>query len=118
MIREETNSLVAEFMGEKRTGYDHYYIPRHGEWSSIPYSHESETKDIFTFEEMKYDKSWDWLKPVIDKIIKEIGVKTVDECTDEEWKVTTNVTRMWIGVSIEQAYHYVVEYILWHNKNK
>lgn len=66
----------------------------------------------------KYDTSWDWLKPVIDKIIKEIGVKSVDECTDDEWIYYTAITRMYIGVSIDIAYNYVVDYLLWYNKNK
>ena len=62
---------------------------------------------------LKYRTSWDWLKPVIDKIIKSIGVKTIDECTKEEWFYSTSITRMYIGVDIEIAYNYVCEYLLW-----
>jgi len=66
----------------------------------------------------KQYNDWNSLMPVIQKIIKTIGVKTIDECTDVEWNVSINVVRMYIGVDISQAFHYVVEYIKWYNCNK
>lgn len=68
------------------------------------------------FNELKYHLSWDWLMPVIHEIIKRTGVKTIDECSDEEWFQTTRITRMYIGITIDLAFYYVVEYIKWHNK--
>lgn len=75
-------------------------------------------RNIVRLSEFKFHSSWDSLKPVIDKIIKQIGFKCIDECSREEWHITTNVTRMHIGVSIEEAYIYVIEYINFYNKQK
>ena len=56
--------------------------------------------------------------PVIKQIIASNALKTIDECSDEEWFQITRITNMYIGVSVEQAYHYVVEYIKWHNSQQ
>jgi hypothetical protein len=61
--------------------------------------------------------SWDALKPVIDKIIETIGVKVIDECSDLEWRMYKTIFQMYIGITIEQAYHYVTEFCLWYNNN-
>ena len=67
---------------------------------------------------MKFHTSWDWLKPVIDKIINMIGVKTVDECTDEEWRYYTMISRMWIGVSIVEAWVLVEDFVCFYNSGR
>jgi hypothetical protein len=65
----------------------------------------------------EYYTSWDCLMPVINQIIKTIGVKSIDECTEEEWFRSTKITRMYIGTPIESAFKYVTEYIRWYNKS-
>lgn len=107
------NKVIAEFMGANFMNCGGGIYIAHVNEDFCP----KKMTSIDTFC-LKYSTSWDWLKPVIDKIIKDIGVKTVDECTDTEWRYYTMISRMWIGISIDQAYNMVCDYILWYNKNK
>jgi hypothetical protein len=65
---------------------------------------------------INYD--FNWLHKIISKIMKINGIKTIDECTDEEWFLLTRVSQMYIDTNIETAYYYCREYILWYNRNK
>lgn len=98
------NKLIADFIGVKTTISDDLY------WIDFC------DRNVFV-EDMKYHSSWDWLKPVIDKIIETIGAKSEYECTEEERRQYTTIIGMYIGVPIEWAYNYVLEFILWYNKN-
>lgn len=70
-------------------------------------------------DELHYHDSWDWLKPVIDKIIGEvIGIKTIDECTQIEWRYYTCITRMYIGINIINAHADVLDFINFYNNFK
>ena len=53
------NKLIAEFMGLEEP----FELPQHG--TIRP---NGEFKTEFTVEQLKYDKSWEWLMPVVDKI--------------------------------------------------
>ena len=112
MSIETENKLIAEFMGGKLIS--HPELNGIKMWIQCPQI-EGRLNLPTLFQ---YHTSWDWLKPVIDKIIKTIGVKCIDECSDTEWKIITNISRMYIGVDILQAHHYVMKYIYWYNKNK
>lgn len=100
------NWLIAEYMKLKKVVYGEtgvtYYI------DNVPYQ----------VDKLRYHLSWDALKPVIDKILKEIAFKTEDECTKDEWYIYQDIAGMYIGVDIAQAHHYVVEYLKWkwHNE--
>ena len=109
---KEYNSLIGKFMGGE--------IAKHSIFTCINFTDnyipEPKTKfKSYDLIFLKYHSSWDWLKPVIDKIIHTIGMRTIDECTEEEWFQCTRITRMYIGVDIETAYHYVIEWINWYN---
>lgn len=108
------NKLIAKFMGEINAISDLYYLPNFGKYVNqygiIDYV------DTFRASELKYHSSWDWLMPVMRKIINGIGVRTVDECSDEEWFQSTRIAQMYIGIDIAIAHHYVVEFITWYNK--
>jgi hypothetical protein len=121
------NKLIIEFMGEETVYNDgeQYVCPRCEHVFSamlgdneIPVIHSDCLYDILY--EAQYHKSWDWLKPVIDKIIKDIvGVKEKDECSQMEWFQYTRITSMNIGIDIERAWFYVTEFLDWHkNLNK
>lgn len=58
------------------------------------------------------------LMPVVFKALKTIGYKTVDECTNEEWHITTRLTTLPIGTPLKTIYTYLVAYIKWYNKQK
>lgn len=110
------NRLILDFMGIK----PHSVIPDIYYWNDAPFFYISEDTPEKVMdgivEYSKYHTSWDWLKPVIDKIITTIGVATVDECTDEEWRLHTSISRMHIGIPIEWAYNYVIEWLKWYYK--
>lgn len=105
---QKDNRLIAEFMGAKMIVENYHGI------NIIKFPDET-TKDLFG---LHYHSSWDWLMPVIHKIIKTIGVKCIDECTDVEWFVSTRITRMYIGIDIKHAHYYCVEFIHWYNKQQ
>lgn len=116
------NKRCAEFIGAVNWGrmgftdseyYQHEFFKR-TEWSN---KHQDNVDvDIYSTYSMLFHLDWNWIKLVIDKIISGIGVKTVDECTDEEWFQITRITQMYIGVDISTAAHYVNEYLIWYNK--
>jgi len=87
MKTEESNKMIAEFMGNMHDGN--------------------------VIHEELYDVSWDWLMPVAKKI-----------SDIKHWSI--NATLEWLSedqdrdglYSIEEVYEAVVEFIMWHNKNK
>lgn len=112
----ENNKLIVNFMGlEPIEGLRKFSIYK--DYILVNCETKEEALDSFC-ENTKYHISWHWLKPVIDAIIKSIGIKTVDECTEEEWFQYTRITQMYIGVDIALAYHYVIEYLKWYNNQK
>ena len=99
--------MIAIFMGEqKMTGC--YYMPKHGEWSPIKYSYESETKEHYEPSEMKYNTSWNWLMPVVSKIL--IGSYTI-----EGVRKMKEVQNSLITCSIEKTFESVCNFIEWYN---
>ena len=97
---QENNKLIAEFMA------NHKIFKKENKYSNENIS------------QLKYNTSWDWLMPVVEKIIKVIGIKTIDECTREEWVVYTMITGLYIGTPIEYVYKYSVEFIKWYNEQE
>ena len=111
-LRSE-NKLIAAFMGVKPDG--DWFNGQELFKAGLPFYYGlmgNGTNDL------KFHCSWDWLMPVIQKIIKTIGYKSVEYCTTEEWYNYTNIARMYIGIDIQHAHYYVVEFIYWYNKNK
>lgn len=98
----EGNKIIAEYKTQQRFMNHSIYID----------------SELFFDNQLKYHKSWNWLKPIIDNIVQQIGVKTIDDCDDEEWFITINITRMSISVSIEYAWKRVIEFIKWYNKQQ
>ena len=124
----ENNKLIAEFMELKQvkwpdekelfwvnnnfiedfTYFDDYSDDSKFDWgNSLPQTNK-----------LIYNYSWDWLMPVVEKILKTIGVKCLDECDDKEWYVITGVTRLTLGCPINFVFNRVVQYIKWYNENK
>ena len=66
---EESNKLIAEFMGSKHPKYEDMY--------RLPHA------DVYVGE-LQYDFSWDWLMPVVQKIEQDCQgfiLGLVDACT-------------------------------------
>jgi hypothetical protein len=113
------NELIAEFMGFKVIAKSFedkliYNIPTNNGLGYISYM-------------MLYNKSWDWLMPVVEKIEETNFIKIVGKYCGIN-KTSANSFNNWVateGVSftnpkskIESTYKAVVKFIKWHNKNK
>tara|TARA_R110000772_G_scaffold197617_1_gene308385 strand:- start:245 stop:550 length:306 start_codon:yes stop_codon:yes gene_type:complete len=98
------NKLIAEFMGfpHRTDAVDDrtiaYYV---GEVIINTDNTENENEDdVFHPDDMQFHSSWDWLTPVISKIVEDYG---------EGWSFEE-------GYDLEVRYQAVVEFIKEHNK--
>lgn len=129
MTTEEKNRMIAEFMGAKnksnalasisvRMDENELWIPIHG---------------IKNFKQLRYDSSWDWLMPVVDKIEglefynQEVSLRiskyavcfqTLD---NDGFILNESILSKW-GTSggvdkLNATYSAVFEFIEWYNKN-
>lgn len=96
MNTQETNKIIAEFM-ELHFSKGEYYRPLYNSGDWIPEN------------ELQYHKSWDWLMPVANEIIKSRDEQNADwNLTDLKYALQTT--------NIELVYKAVVEFINQHNK--
>jgi len=91
---EESNKLIAEFMGSKHPKYEDMY--------RLPHA------DVYVGE-LQYDFSWDWLMPVAEKCL------TSDEKTDGQHYFINDAL---LTCNIEVVYDRVVEFIKDYNNGK
>jgi len=68
-----------------------------------------------------YDTSWDWLKPVIDKI-GALRIEYDINKTDKDYEINRMANRLVCNLPItydlDRVYDGVVEFIKWHNSQK
>ena len=86
------NKLIAEFMG---------YEVKHGKCYSPKYNDG-------TIAPMQFDRSWDWLMPVAEKIYKERGL-------DDE--IVLMIRDSVAELNIESMYKTIVEFIKQYNND-
>ena len=107
MNTEKNNRLIAEFMGVKP-------CLKHPDKQCFLKIKDNKNPSLQYWHLLKYHKSWDWLMPVIDKILS----------SEEyfEYKKTLNIYTSGVFVNtkfIEVSFNSVVEFIKWYNlKNK
>lgn len=99
----EGNKLIAEFMNAKQDQYKQWF-------GHIGYMG-TQVRDF------KYNSSWDWIMPVIEKI-----TETIHNPTDEYYHALNhykhnnyNLFDLGITSSLRAVHNYVVEFIKWHN---
>jgi hypothetical protein len=99
----EENRMIAEFMGWKQSDFsEEYMVPPQGErweWSA------------YMMHSIKYHTSWDWLMPVVQKILNRDDQTFPDSYT------------LWVSDSlmyadIERVYSAVVSFLKWYNENQ
>ncbi len=98
------NKLIAEFMGftsEKNIGwYDNNMMMPQSVYDS---------QDGNCFDDLLFDKSWDWIMPVVDKIKILVMEDDSDKLyNSEEWD---NITHTLVQIEIKSVYQAVVEFI-------
>lgn len=102
---EESNKLIAEFMGIHEIMHDEY----------SEYDFADNTLDVVHQDELKYHLSWNWLMPVIEKIKILVMEDDSDELyNSEEWD---NITHTLVQIEIKSVYQAVVEFIKEYNQN-
>ena len=111
MKTEETNKLIAEFMGCKVK-------------DDIVYRLDNENSSFV--EDLRYHSSWDWVMPVWAKILqwgmKEHGLKWFQSINENYVIIQTFDDGIFMRyldkneeLSIEPVYEAVVEFIKWYN---
>jgi hypothetical protein len=96
----ESNKIVAEFM----------------EWQH----HEDKEYDEYEMSSLKYQSSWDLLKPAIDKFLN-IDITEFDYHVThltEFRQIRASLANMTNQHSIQDFYKKLIESIKWYNKNK
>ena len=92
IAKQHCNKLIAEFMGVPQGEHTHFMVE--------PFALES----YANADDLKYDISWDWLMPVVQKCFE------VAEHEDDFFAISGNLPYM------DSTYKAVVEFINEHNK--
>lgn len=114
----ENNELIAEFM--ELSAIRHKYKPNVYEWLDLI----SGESILSTPQQMKFDQSWDWLMPVVDKIDQFgatiiIGRMFCDiKYQDPLMNENSFDVRISSGVKINAVNGAVVEFIKWYNNGR
>lgn len=105
------NELIAEFMGLKRVEAGVSYNKAQY-YKSDPKDLRKKGKFMGYFDGLKYDTSWDWLMPVVEKIRV--------YCSENPKKVKGEdiVMNLPITATISEVYSESVEFIKWYNNQK
>ena len=111
MTREETNIMIAEFMGWKNSLEKKN--PEYCRWY-----HPSDLGIMFFPEQLIFDSSWDWLMPVVEKIEQfefNDGDKAFVKSFGEN-KVRINRFSLHMEeTKLASMYEAVLEFIEWYN---
>jgi hypothetical protein len=104
MKTEESNKLIAEFMGYVNT------TPTDKDFNI----YENSDGKMLEAMSMKYHSSWDWLMPVWKKVV-DIGDNIGSEVRNVYF---TNIKHGLYVCDINVVFKAVVEFIEWYNKQK
>jgi hypothetical protein len=117
MTIEESNKLIAEFTGSKENQRSEFDL--FGTADLIEIFQEIEADDLdakhfFTPEEMEFHKNWNWLMPVVRKII-DICIEDDDHFLSDEY---TSLLETIPLANIEDSYKIVIEFIQYYNRQE
>lgn len=108
LITKETelvknNILIADYMGYPKH-HDHYHLRK---FNYYTFSYNT-TQD---FNQLCFHLSWDWLMPVLDKIMA---------TTDDQTKAFEglNIFELGLGTDLTTIYIEIINFINWYNENK
>ncbi len=112
MTKDKGNKLIAEFMG--------YKLQDLGDGKSPYYNHNDKYIKPAAIirldkgEQMQWNTSWDWLKPVVEKIANTKG----HEQSRESQAIRRILVGMKITEDIKNVWEICAEFIEWYNKQK
>ena len=103
-VTKTDNELIAEFMGLVQNPY------RKGDYSKPEDYLETKAGKFGCWETPKYDTSWDWLMPVVEKI-----TPMATHIGQQAW---FDIGAHLVRADIKVVYKAVVEFIKWYNAQK
>lgn len=110
------NELIAEFIGGENSEYhqERIYFKPDGFMGSGWWHRDY----------LKFDTSWDWIMPVVEKIeqiidskMKELGPEITDLNDPKGWRAW-DYQRIDLSTKIDEVYKSVIEFIKWYNQQK
>lgn len=110
------NELIAKFMGFTKIEDDVIWmtVPKeYHKYSTSPLGHYMHADT-----QLKFDISWDWLMPVVEKIAAQWGNKDPKNDFGLWASRVTVVTMIPIGTPRKEVYKEIVEFIKWYNQQK
>jgi len=110
------DKLIAEFIGvvpDNKGWYDGYELYKAG----FPFAYGAMGNGT---NELKLQKSWDWLMPVVEKIINKtsLAFHPKQYLEHAEDKAKEQIFEAMSTIDIDNVYKAVVEFIKWYNKQK
>ena len=110
METTENNKLIAEFMGGKEKKQSPLFGKSFIEIDTTNMDCYVSLPKYTNPKALKYNKSWDWLMPVVVKCFDEHEVYSDD--------LNFKLNDALLETNIESLYKAVVEFIKWYNENK
>lgn len=101
----ENNKLIAEFMGWNKYGNNVYHTP----FENASYCNGEFTHIVNFPQDLKFNSSWDWLMPVVEKTL--LIANELDDL--EKFSIITDQVPY-----INEVYKAVVEFIKYYNGRK
>lgn len=123
----ENNCLIANFLGWKKFEGFNYITPFYQDYISV--GHSIEQTSVYSFDELRFHKSWDWLMVVLEKIKDmyqerilvlhrfSIGMHYVMlkvEYNKDVFKQEYPVNKS----ALEPTYNLILEFIKWYNDRR
>jgi hypothetical protein len=106
-MEKTDNELIAEFME-----WEHCNSPTCAESNNLCWYKDCHSGYI-SKDKLKFDTSWDWLMPVVHKIL----IEWIP--TSGTWPFEyTQLQKMLLGSRMHQVYSSVVSFIKWYNSQK
>jgi hypothetical protein len=120
MTTEESNKLIAEFMGWEKVSKN-YRTPFTQSYLTVMNGIGETT--IFGPTELRFHKSWDWLMPVVEKIEQlqnELHVVELETLFSSQYfaSLPTSYVEGCGNTRKEALYNLVINYIKWYNNEQ
>jgi|SRR6478736_7922342 len=111
----QNNKLIALFMGAE--DMQTYLSFKHIKHDSLPIKGQW----YYMFTELQYDKSWDWLMPVVEKIEQLLPDDSIITIEHKRCYIPTIYNEITIegnaDTKLRATYNAVIGFIRWYNKN-